>query len=149
MDWKLIATTIGGIGLIITAVHQVYVRLCSILQPLIRRRTAKIAILHNQENKDSAADFVEELNARGYKNIDLTAMPETLLGRQVVIIWQPQKETAVKLVESAQHAASDAFLMIFTYENLEVQRSKKVLFSNSTLRLFGDLSTLAEGLKPT
>ncbi|WP_339138137.1 MAG: hypothetical protein WGN25_07940 [Candidatus Electrothrix sp. GW3-4] len=149
MDWKVIAGGITGIGLIVKAVHDVYMKLCSILQPLLRRQTAKIAILHNQENKDSAAGFVEELNSRGYKDVDLTAMPEALLGRQVVIVWQPKKETAAELVESVQSAVSDAFLMIFTYEDLKVQRSERVLFSNSTLRLFGDLSTLAEGLRPT
>ncbi|CAK8724817.1 hypothetical protein GMJAKD_14920 [Candidatus Electrothrix aarhusensis] len=149
MDWKLIATGITGVGIIIVALHEVYVKLRSILQLLLRRQTAKVAILHNQENKDSAADFAEVLNSRGYKNVDLTAMPEALLGRQIVIIWQPKKETAAKQIDAIQQAASDAVLMIFTYEQLSIQRSERVLLSNSTLRLLGDLSTLAEGFEPS
>ncbi len=148
IDWKLIAATITGLTAVTASIIGLIQKLRLILQPLLRRRTAKIAVLHNVENEESTKDFAKLLRVRGYRDIDLTRTPEALLGRQVVIIWQPATEMAAELVATVQRVTSDATLLILSYDQLPLQRSEGILLSNSKLRLLSDLSALAEGLEP-
>lgn len=158
--WNLIASIVTGFATVVAALSAAYVKLKPALQPLLKRRTAKIALLYEADHKNSgkqAETFLKELQERGYRDINRTANPAAVQAPHIVIILQPKNETVCEQIKTVQATAPDAIALILTYnqldslKNIDEEKSKidrkKFLVSNSELRLFSDLSVLVEGIK--
>lgn len=104
-------------------------------------RRFPIAILVTEEHDREARRFVVELRKAGFRDIQLTRSPATVLGRYAVVVWQPAGTDGVEAVRTA---APQATILVYSHRRIEGLRlSEDILACNSKLRLTGDLSTLA------
>lgn len=118
-----------------------YTKLSAAIRPLLRRRRFPIAILVTEEHDREARRFVVELRKAGFRDIQLTRSPATVLGRYAVVVWQPAGTDGVEAVRTA---APQATILVYSHRRIEGLRlSEDILACNSKLRLTGDLSTLA------
>lgn len=138
-----IAALITAVATLVAAGIAAYSKLHDALVPLLRRRRFKIAIVVRREHDKDVRRFATLLRDTGYRSVDLTRDPVTVLGRAVVVLWQPGQD-AQMWSDRARTVAPDATVIAYSHQRVQLRLNEQTLAANSLLRVRGDLATLAE-----
>jgi hypothetical protein len=143
MDLATVATTILAAATTIAAVGAAMTPAVKTIKdavaPLLARRRLQVVVLGD-------GSFCAALKASGYKAARSTKAAAGTVGASVVVLWRPPADTAAALLAEVQAIGPDAYVLIYTTDRLSVPLGDRVLLSNSSIRLRGDLAQVVEEL---
>src|SRR5688572_2156184 len=87
------------------------------------------------------------LRKSGYKHLAATQSTLALLGRQVVVVWEPGPPDLTRALELVRQVAPESVTVVLTREHLVgVKLDDRLILTNSVWRLREVLSFLAEAM---